>query len=247
MLGQDIQVKEGEALRMTLSMIVQEMPQLVQGKILVCKIGNQVLKAVLERKGTSQNLQRNEVGKKIYWLMEQGQFFLQCEYVWSQLNVSDKYTRESPGLEASLTTHAFRKIWDYFGPFQWDLMATSANVNTDLEGKPLSFYSRYYDKMAKGTDLFKQQLHLCQEMFCFPPPPMILSLLKYLQGQKVFCVVVLPETWAPWRNLVEKYKLASFRLAEPYNSTCFTITHATGKRVPKRYNHPMQVIFLSFE
>ena len=49
---------------MTLSMIVQEMPQLVQGKILVCKIGNQVLKAVLERKGTSQNLQLNEVGKK---------------------------------------------------------------------------------------------------------------------------------------------------------------------------------------
>ena len=38
MLGQDIQVKEGEALRMTLSMIVQEMPQLVQGKTLVCKI-----------------------------------------------------------------------------------------------------------------------------------------------------------------------------------------------------------------
>ena len=159
------------------------------------------------------------------------------------MNVSDKYTRESPCFEARLTTHAFRKIWDYFGPFQWNLMATSANVNTDLEGKPLSFYSRYYDKMAKVTDLFKQQLHLCQEMFCFPPPPMILRLLKYLQGQKVSCVVVLPETWAPWRNLVEKCKLASFRLAEPYNSTCFTITHATGKRVPKRYNHSMQVFF----
>ena len=62
--------------------------------------------------------------------MEQGQFFLQCECVQSELNVSDKYTRESPGLEASLTTHAFRKIWDYFGPFQWDLMATFANLQT---------------------------------------------------------------------------------------------------------------------
>ena len=64
--------------------------------------------------------------------MEQGQFFLQCEYILSEFNVSDKYTRESPGLEASLTTHAFRKIWDYFGPFQWYLMATSANVNRPL-------------------------------------------------------------------------------------------------------------------
>ena len=59
LLSQDIQVKEGEALRATLSMIVQEMPDLVKGKNLVCKIDNQVVKAVLERKGTSHNLAFN--------------------------------------------------------------------------------------------------------------------------------------------------------------------------------------------
>ena len=69
--------------------------------------------------------------------MDKGQFLLSCEYVQSELNVSDKYTRESPGLGTSLTAHAFKKIWDYFGPFQWDLMATSANVNKDLLGNPL--------------------------------------------------------------------------------------------------------------
>ena len=73
-LRQDIQVKEGEALRVTLAMIVEEMPDLVKGKTLVCKIDNQVLKAVLERKGTSHNLPLNDVGKAIYWLMEKGQF-----------------------------------------------------------------------------------------------------------------------------------------------------------------------------
>ena len=50
MLQQDIQVKEGEALRSTLAMIVREMPSLVQGTTLICKIDNQVLKAVLQRK-----------------------------------------------------------------------------------------------------------------------------------------------------------------------------------------------------
>ena len=35
MLKQDIQVKEGEALRATLSMVIQEMPDLIVGKTLV--------------------------------------------------------------------------------------------------------------------------------------------------------------------------------------------------------------------
>ena len=247
MLHHDIQVKEGEALRATIAMIVEKMPELVKGKTLVCKIDNQVLKAVLERKGTSHNLALTEIGKSIYWLMERGQFFLSCEYVQSSLNVSDKFTRESPGLEASLTDAAFRKIWDYFGPFQWDLMATEANVNKDLQEKSLKFFSRYYDEKSSGIDLFKQQLCLCQEMFCFPPLPMISKLLKFLLSQKVVCVMVLPDLWAPWSNLMNKYKLASFKLCEAYNSTCFTVTHATGNRIPKRYSHPMQVVFLSFE
>ena len=77
----------------------------------------------------------NEVGKAIYWLMEKGQFFLVCQYVKSELNISDKFTRESPGLGTSITDEAFRTIWDYFGPFQWDLMATYANVNKNLNGE----------------------------------------------------------------------------------------------------------------
>jgi len=247
MLKQDIQVKEGEALRATIAMMVKEMPEQIKGRTLVCKIDNQVLKAVLERKGTSHNLALTEIGKSIYWLMDKGQFFLSCEYVQSSLNVSDKFTRESPGLEASITDAAFRRVWDYFGPFQWDLMATQANVNRDLQGNPLKFFSRYYDEKSEGVDLFKQQLGLLQEMFCFPPLPMISKLLKYLLLQKVSCVMILPELWAPWSNLMEKHKLASFRLCEPYNSTCFTVSHATGKRIPKRYSHAMQAVFLCFE
>ena len=76
MLKQDIQVKEGEALRATLAMIVEEFSELVKGKTLVCKVDNQVLIAVLERKGTSHNLALNKTGKAIYWLLEKGQFFL---------------------------------------------------------------------------------------------------------------------------------------------------------------------------
>jgi len=247
MLQQDIQVKEGEALRSTLAMIVREMPSLVRGKTLVCKIDNQVLKAVLERKGTSHNLALNDIGKSIYWLMEKGQFFLSCEYVKSELNISDVYTRESPGLEASLTPFAFATIWDYFGPFQWDLMATSANVNKDPQGNSLLFFSRFYDENSQGIDVFKQQLHMTRELFCFPPIPIIGKLVKHLEAQKVSCVLVLPKMWAPWRNLVDSHTLASFVLAQPYASSIFTVTHPTGKTIQKKYPHAMEVVFVSFE
>jgi len=247
MLKQDIQVKEAEALRVTLTMIVNEFPDLIKGKTLICKVDNQVLIAVLERKGTSQNLAMNEVGKAIYWLMEKGQFFLVCQYVRSELNISDKFTRESPGLETSITDEAFRTIWDYFGPFQWDLMATYANVNKNLNGEPLFFFSRYYDEKSKGIDVFKQELHSCQEMFCFPPLPMISKVLKHLEQQKVSCVMVLPKIWAPWSNLMNQHKLACFDLSQPYNSACFTVTHAMGKKVPKKFPYVMEVVYLSFD
>ena len=150
-------------------------------------------------------------------------------------------------MKASLTASAFATIWDYFGPFQWDLMATSANVNRDLHGNPLLFFSRFYDENSQGVDVFKQQLHNIKELFCFPPIPVAGRLLKHLEAQRASCVLVLPKIWAPWRNLVDSHTLASFRLAQPYEGSIFTVTHPTGKRIQKKYPHAMEVLFVSFE
>ena len=65
-LDEDIQVKEAEALRATISMLVSDMPELIKGRTRVVKNDNQVLKAVWEKKGTSQNLLLNSVGKQIF-------------------------------------------------------------------------------------------------------------------------------------------------------------------------------------
>jgi len=84
-------------------------------------------------------------------------------------------------------------------------------------------------------------------MFCFPPLPMISRVLKYLESQKVSCVMVLPKIWAPWSTLIGQHKLASFQLASPFNSACFTVTHPRGMRIPKKFPHAMEVVYLSFE
>ena len=62
-LFQDILVKEGEARRQTLLIVVVELPDQIQGKTLVCKVDNQSLKAILERKGSTKMLALNAIGK----------------------------------------------------------------------------------------------------------------------------------------------------------------------------------------
>ena len=76
---------------------------------------------------------------------------------------------------------------------------------------------------------------------------MISRILKYLEAQRVSCVMVLPKIWALWSNLMNQHKLASFELAPAYNSTCFTVTHPTGRRIPKKFPYIMEVVYLSFE
>ena len=128
-----------------------------------------------------------------------------------------------------------------------DLMASSANVNHNLWGEPLLFFSRYFDEKAQGTDVFHQQLYNLQEMFCFPPFPMIPKLLKHLQQQKVSCVLLVPKILASWRNLLNCATLAYVLIANPYEDKAFTITLPAGKRVPKKYPPAMEALYVSFE
>ena len=244
MSQEDIQVKEGEALRATLQALVEEFSLQIQGKTLVCKVDNQVLKAVIDRKGTSQNLALNNIGKQIYWLQQVGQFYISLQYVKSAHNVADKFTREAPGLEASLSHFAFMKIWDKWGPFRWDLMASSANVNRDPQGRKLSFFSRYYDSQAAGTDIFAQQLHWLKEVFCFPPIPIVGMVLKYLEQQQLDCVMVIPSTNAPWVNLMSSYIVDLMVLSQPFDVKTFTVLNPSGKRIPKKFPHTMLVVKL---
>ena len=100
----------------------------------MCKVDNQVLKAVLERKEKSQNLELNKIGKQIYWLQFLGGFHIALEYVKSEENTADQYTRESPGLEASISHEAFMNIWNEWGRLvgiSWHLQQMSLRSKRD--------------------------------------------------------------------------------------------------------------------
>ena len=119
------------------------------------------------------------------------------EYVWSEENVSDVFTRQPRGLEASLSQHTFMVLWRKWGPFEWDLIATSANVMKDFWTKA-NFFSeifRYFFK--RNRCFFSQNLQRLQQVYCFPPLLVIGMILKYPEQQKVDCVMVLPANQCP--------------------------------------------------
>ena len=81
--------------------------------------------------------------------------------------------------------------------------------------------------------MFSQQLKTLTNLFCFPPFPVIGMPLKFLQQQKVICVL-------------EAHVLSEFLLSEPFDKQAFTITHPTGRWVPKLYPHSMMAVLLDF-
>ena len=70
-------------------------------------------------------------------------------------------------------------------------MASSSNVNEDSYGKPLKFFSTYYNHLDEGGNVFSQHLGKLEGLFCSPPIPMISMFFKFLQSQKVYCVRVV--------------------------------------------------------
>ena len=95
---------------------------------------------MLERQGTSANLLLNSIGKQIFWLQQLGDFRVSIEYIPSEENKADIYTRQSPGLEATLNRTQFPYLWNRSGPFYWDLTASAANVQKTPEGIDLLLF-----------------------------------------------------------------------------------------------------------
>jgi hypothetical protein len=116
-------------------------------------------------------------------------------------------------------------------------MATFANVNKDARGAPLKFFSRYFDVHSEGVNVFSQHLQSLEGLFCFPPDPVIFMVLRLLHAQRKSCVILVPAiNPSPLVNFLKEHTQATFLVAKPYDNRTFTITHPTGKKVPKLYS-----------
>ena len=175
-------------------------------------------------------------------MQQSTEIFLHMDYVKSELTVTDKYTRHSHGLKSGISEETFQHIAKQLEPFLWDVMASSSNVNKDSYGKPLKFFSTYYNHLDEGGNVFSQHLGKLEGLFCFPPIPMISMFFKFLQSQKVSCVVMVPETSAHYNYAT----VSSCLVAVPYSNKVFSISASTGKRIPNVYDNAMIAVAVKF-
>ena len=93
----------------------------------------------------------------------------------------------------------------------------------------------------------RQDLQFLNNVYCFPPLPIIGMVLKYLEQQKIDCVLILPATNEPWVNLVSAYIVDLEVVSKPFCAKAFTVLNNSGKKVSKKYPFSMIAVKLSFK
>jgi hypothetical protein len=241
-----IQLKEAIAFQLGVEHLVHQYGPQLSGKTVCCQIDNQAVLAIMKRKGTGKVPLITEIGKKLFYLQQALDFTLHIEYVPSRENLADSLTRQNAWLDISMDRQAFLKVWENYGPFKWDLMASAANVMKDFHGNPLLFFSRYPEYQAQGTDLFCQDLSNKEGFYCFPPEVIAGKVVYYLKKQKVQCVIIIPQLQAYWYTILMKYVVSSFQLAAPGEKGVFSVQNAGGMNKSFVYTHGMLACLANF-
>ena len=70
--------------------------------------------------------------------------------------------------------------------------------------------------------------------------------LKFLEQQKLDCVLIIPSINAPWVNLMSSYMVDLMVVSLPYDDRTFTVFYPSGKKIPKKFPHAMLAVKLQF-
>ena len=127
-LSRHINEKEALALFRFLFHLVNFNPLLLRGKKILIHIDNQVLCFIYNNGGSSKQPYITAICKNLFWLQAHNKFHLEVEWIPTEQNLADAMTREDKINDIILTTHVFKSLWEKYGAFEMDLMASSANV-----------------------------------------------------------------------------------------------------------------------
>jgi hypothetical protein len=161
----------------------------------------------------------------------------------SEENQADIFTREDGINDLRLGRKKFLEIWKREGPFDFDVMASSENVQKNLEGKDLKFFSRYLTDGTEGVDIFKQDLSRVRRGFCFPPFCLVGAVLGLFEEQGFSGVCLVPENGAYWTTILNER--SSWVLSEPGEKNVFQVLNKQGKMVEKCFKYSMRVYSFS--
>ena len=151
--------------------------------------------------GASKNVTTHAQLEILFWLKLEHNFT--CNAIWWDTKANweaDAITRTERDNDWRLDRAVFLELWQNFGPFQADLMASAVNVQQDPEGEKLPFYSRYFSAGCAGVDILAQQL-APGTYFCFPHQKMVRSVVAHLSQFKRTRIILVvrkgEKNWLP--------------------------------------------------
>ena len=225
--------------------------ELVRNKRLLVHTDNQVLYYVFHSQGTSGNLFITDVLKKVFWLLFSFRCTVDLRWIPTDKNWADPLTRSHLLEDLRLSRKCFLFLWKKFGPIGFDLMASSTNVQKDIEGFPLPYFSQYALQGSYAVDVFSQnigeQLRSEGLPFCFPPFSMIDLFLAHLLECRGRCLMVLPEFHGPWfpKFLLGRVSSSVVKLSSP-NRKGVLLTFKRNSFVPFISKYAMIAAIVDF-
>lgn len=134
-------------------------------------------------KGSSRMAAVHTEVERLFWLKLEHHFVINAIWWDTHQNFrADGITRTPVDGDWRLGAHGFRVVWDEWGPFAADLMASSVSAQRDPRcGTRLAFFSQYCSPGSAGVNLLAQAL-APGSYFCFPPVKMVGPVVTYLAG-----------------------------------------------------------------
>ena len=102
---------------------------------------------------------------------------LKLIWVSTSRNPADAPSRVLDRSDSMLSLDLRRRLWQAYGPFTFDLMASPSNVLRSPSGAPLPFFSRFDLPRSAGVDVFAQRPP-SGRLYVFPPFAMIIPLIR---------------------------------------------------------------------
>lgn len=207
-LPRHINAKEMFALHEVLEQFCTIHPDALRRAQVVLDVDNQSVVHAF-RRGRARDPQAHALLIKLFRLQVEYEVWLSLRWVPTAENgVADAITRPSKEEIVRLTAGAFQRLWDYFGEFNVDLMASTESAQLTPGGTRLPFFSRYQCQDSAGVDVFAQDVSVVPGATtrafgsCFPPPIMVGTVVQHLFECRARAVVLVPDTRPYWYPLL---------------------------------------------
>ena len=108
-------------------------------------------------------------------------------------------------------------LWDKYGLFGVDLMASSVNVQKGQDGNSIKYFSRFWSPGTAGVNVLAQKLGT-GTYFCFAPKKMLVPVINHLSssGANVKVVLIAESACSLWQARVSTSICSETKLLEGF-------------------------------